>query len=141
MEDIFETIENDVFEFNKRIKRDEEHYSHEIWKYFDRINDKLFSCQLFFLTGYVALVAVPRFSLCPFWLTIPIACLIRLVIIDYHMMESSRKLSKVSELTTKDRNKLAERSSKATLLSLEVIIETVIVMFLFLLFLILTIVF
>ncbi|MCM1531531.1 MAG: hypothetical protein NC048_02290 [Bacteroides sp.] len=135
MTDMVDNSEQDTFERDKRIERKEEHYGNEIWKYFDRINDKLFSCQLFFLTGYVTLVAVPRFSLCPFWLAIPIACLIRLMSIDYHMMKFSRKLSKFSELTTDEIDKLAEHSSKATSLSLEVILETVIVMILFIIFL------
>lgn len=135
MDNFLRDIEKDELERDKRIERNEEHYAREIWKYFDRINDKLFSCQLFFLTGYVALVAVPRFSLCPFWLVIPIVCLIRLVFIDYHLMEFSRKLSKLSELTSYEIDKLAEHSSKATLLSLEVILETVIVIILFVLFL------
>lgn len=31
----------------------------EIVKYFDRIHDKLFAYQLFFLAGYISLVAIP----------------------------------------------------------------------------------
>lgn len=97
-----------------------------IEKYFDRINDKLFSYQLFILAGYISLMVIPDFRICSLWLLIPFSCIIRLIFIDYNMMEYHRSFSNIMKLTAEQRKQIPEKSNKATLQSLEVILESVI---------------
>ena len=80
----------------------------EIVKYFDRIHDKLFAYQLFFLAGYISLVAIPSINASPWLLIIPIACVWTLTYLDWKMMEQNSKedgkwiLSSVRNLNFKE---------------------------------------
>jgi hypothetical protein len=120
----------------EKLEEKAEHSLHNIEKYFDRINDKLFSYQLFLLAGYISLVVLPKISIHPLWLLIPFICVIRLILVDYKMMEYHRAFSKIMDLSAEQRKQIAEKSNKATLQSLEVILESLIstVVFIVLLF-------
>lgn len=110
----------------EKIEEKAEHSLHNIEKYFDRINDKLFSYQLFILAGYISLVVIPNIHIHPLWLLIPFICVVRLILVDYKMMEYHREFSKIMDLSSEQRNHISEKSNKATLQSLEVILESLI---------------
>ena len=98
----------------------------EIVKYFDRIHDKLFAYQLFFLAGYISLVAIPSINASPWLLIIPIACVGRLIYLDWKMMEQNRRLSDLGNQNKLQMDLLKENQKKINQQSLEVILESVI---------------
>lgn len=98
----------------------------EIVKYFDRIHDKLFAYQLFFLAGYISLVAIPSINASPWLLIIPIACVWRLIYLDWKMMEQNRRLSDLGNQNKLQMDLLNENQKKINQQSLEVILESVI---------------
>jgi hypothetical protein len=98
----------------------------EIVKYFDRIHDKLFAYQLFFLAGYISLVAIPSINASPWLLIIPIACVWRLIYLDWTMMEQNRRLSDLGNQNKLQMDLLKENQKKINQQSLEVILESVI---------------
>jgi hypothetical protein len=110
----------------EKIEEKAEHSLHNIEKYFDRINDKLFSYQLFILAGYISLVVIPNIHIHPLWLLIPFFCIISLICVDYNMMEYHRKFSKIMEMSAEQRNQISEKSNKATFQSLVVMFESAI---------------
>ena len=98
----------------------------EIVKYFDRIHDKLFAYQLFFLAGYISLVAIPSINASPWLLIIPIACVWRLIYLDWKTMEQNRRLSDLGNQNKLQMDLLKENQKKINQQSLEVILESVI---------------
>ena len=115
----------------KKIERQAEYSCHNIEKYFDRIHDKLFTYQLFILTGYVSLVILPQINISLLWILIPFSCITRLIWIDYDMMKFHRQFSKIMELSSEQRGQISKTANKATCKSLEVIIESLISTILF----------
>ena len=77
-------------EVMRKLDKEEEKAKDEVVKYFDRIHDKLFAYQLFFLAGYISLIAIPSICVSVWWLVIPVFCVIRLIYIDWRMMEQNR---------------------------------------------------
>ena len=73
-----ESLIKESDEIMQRMDKVEEKAKDEIVKYFDRIHDKLFAYQLFFLAGYISLVAIPSIDVSPWLLIIPIFCVARL---------------------------------------------------------------
>ena len=57
--DTIEELIKESDENMQRMDKVEEKAKDEVVKYFDRIHDKLFAYQLFFLAGYISLVAIP----------------------------------------------------------------------------------
>ena len=110
----------------KRFDRIEEIAKGEIVKYFDRIHDKLFAYQLFFLAGYISLVAIPTINISIWWLLIPTLCVGRLICIDWMLMEQNRKLSNIYNLNKSQIEELLKDQNNTTLASLEVILESII---------------
>lgn len=108
----------------------------EIVKYNDKINDKIFTYQLFFLAAYISLVAIPTISISPYWLFFPIGCIFRLMWIDFALMEFFRKLSVITELSKRERERLAHKQKYINFVSLEVVIETLALTILFMICLI-----
>ena len=98
----------------------------EIVKYLDRIHDKLYAYQLFFLAGYISLVAILSINASPWLLIIPIACVWRLIYLDWRMMEQNRELSDSKNQNQLQMDKLGVNQAKITQQSLEVILESVI---------------
>ena len=98
----------------------------EIVKYLDRIHDKLYAYQLFFLAGYISLVAILSINASPWLLIIPIACVWRLIYLDWRMMEQNRGLSDFKNQNQLQMDKLGVNQAKITQQSLEVILESVI---------------
>ena len=77
----------------QRMHKVEEDAKFEVVKYFDRIHDKLFAYQLFFLAGYISLVAIPSIDASPWLLILPVSCVWRLIYLDWKMMGPNRRLS------------------------------------------------
>ena len=113
----------DIF---KRIDNEAERAKGEIVKYFDRIHDKLFAYQLFFLAGYISLIAIPSIRISVWWLLIPVFCVGRLIYIDWKMMEQNRQRANIKNLNLVQIEELNKEQNSITLNSLEVILESII---------------
>ena len=133
-----DTIEEFIKESDENMQRMdkvEEKAKDEIVKYFDRIHDKLFAYQLFFLAGYISLVAIPSIDVSPWLLIIPIFCVARLIYLDWRMMENNRILSDIKNQSKRQLDKLNEKQMWTNMQSLEVILESLVttVIFIFVL--------
>ena len=120
-------IEDKIKESEKifeRFDKIEEKAQDEVVKYFDRIHDKLFAYQLFFLAGYISLVAIPSISVSAWWLLIPLFCVVRLICIDWGMMKQNQKLADISNLNIDQIKKIEEKQNSINLNSFEVILES-----------------
>ena len=133
--DTIEELIKESDEFMKRMDKVEEKAKDEIVKYFDRIHDKLFAYQLFFLAGYISLVAIPSIDVSPWLLIIPIFCVARLIHLDWRMMEHNRILSDVKNQSKRQLDQLNEKQIWTNMQSLEVILESLVttVIFIFVL--------
>ena len=133
--DTIEELIKESDEFMKRMDKVEEKAKDEIVKYFDRIHDKLFAYQLFFLAGYISLVAIPSIDVSPWLLIIPIFCVARLIHLDWRMMENNRILSDINNQSKRQLDKLNEKQMWTNMQSLEVILESLVttVIFIFVL--------
>ena len=114
-------------EIFKKMDKIEEIAKGEVVKYFDRIHDKLFAYQLFFLAGYISLIAIPSINISIWWLLIPTLCVGRLICIDWMLMEQNRKLSNIFNLNKTQIDELVKEQNNTTLASLEVILESIII--------------
>ena len=112
----------DIF---KRFDNEEKRAKGEVVKYFDRIHDKLFAYQLFFLAGYISLVAIPSIHVSPWLLIIPAFCIARLIHLDWRMMEHNRVLADVKNQNKYQLDKLNEKQMWTNMQSLEVILESI----------------
>lgn len=124
-----ENIEKSVKECEEifqRMKNEEEYAQKEIVKYFDRIHDKLFAYHLFFLAGYISLIEHPDISISIWCLLIPVFCVIRLIYIDWKMMERNRKTANFTNLKPKQIDDLNKEQNSINRYSLEVVLETII---------------
>lgn len=108
----------------KRSQRVEERAEQDALKYFDRIHDKLFAYQLFFLAAYISLIAIPKVSLSVWWIFIPLSCIVRLIWIDYKLMKYNQSLSQITEVNKKKRDENVQSIDKVNKASLEVILES-----------------
>ena len=124
--DTIEELIKESDEFMKRMDKVEEKAKDEIVKYFDRIHDKLFAYQLFFLAGYISLVAIPSIDVSPWLLIIPIFCVARLIHLDWRMMEHNRFLSDVKNQSKRQLDQLNEKQIWTNMQSLEVILESLV---------------
>jgi len=111
----------DIF---KRFDNEAERAMGEIVKYFNRIHDKLFAYQLFFLAGYISLIAIPSIRISVWWLLIPVFCVGRLIYIDWKMMEQNRQRANIKNLNLVQIEELNKEQNSITLNSLEVILES-----------------
>lgn len=130
-----ESLIKESDEIMLRMDKVEEKAKDEIVKYFDRIHDKLFAYQLFFLAGYISLVAIPSIDVSPWLLIIPIFCVARLIHLDWRMMENNRILSDIKNQSKRQLDKLNEKQMWTNMQSLEVILESLVttVIFIFVL--------
>lgn len=130
-----ESLIKESNEIMQRMDKVEEKAKDEIVKYFDRIHDKLFAYQLFFLAGYISLVAIPSIDVSPWLLIIPIFCVARLIHLDWRMMENNRILSDIKNQSKRQLDKLNEKQMWTNMRSLEVILESLLttVIFIFVL--------
>ena len=130
-----ESLIKESDEIMQRMDKVEEKAKDEIVKYFDRIHDKLFAYQLFFLAGYISLVAIPSIDVSPWLLIIPISCVARLIHLDWRMMEHNRILSDVKNQSKRQLDQLNEKQMWTNMQSLEVILESLVttVIFIFVL--------
>ena len=130
-----ESLIKESDEIMQRMDKVEEKAKDEIVKYFDRIHDKLFAYQLFFLAGYISLVAIPSIDVSPWLLIIPIFCVARLIHLDWRMMENNRILSDIKNQSKRQLDKLNEKQMWTNMQSLEVILESLVttVIFIFVL--------
>ena len=117
----------------QRMDKVEEKAKDEIVKYFDRIHDKLFAYQLFFLAGYISLVAIPSIDVSPWLLIIPIFCVARLIHLDWRMMEHNRILSDVKNQSKRQLDQLNEKQMWTNMQSLEIILESLVTTVIFIL--------
>ena len=128
-EEIRENFEKGVKECEEvfqRMKNEEENAQKEVIKYFDKIHDKLFAYHLFFLAGYISLIANPEISISIWCLLIPVFCVMRLIYIDWKMMEQYRKIANLTNLESKEIDKLNKEQNSINKYSLEVVLETII---------------
>ena len=121
-----ESLIKESDEIMQRMDKVEEKAKDEIVKYFDRIHDKLFAYQLFFLAGYISLVAIPSIDVSPWLLIIPIFCVARLIHLDWRMMEHNRILSDVKNQSKRQLDQLNEKQIWTNMQSLEVILESLV---------------
>ena len=121
-----ESLIKESDEIVQRMDKVEEKAKDEIVKYFDRIHDKLFAYQLFFLAGYISLVAIPSIDVSPWLLIIPIFCVARLIHLDWRMMEHNRILSDVKNQSKRQLDQLNEKQMWTNMQSLEVILESLV---------------
>ena len=123
-QDVDETLKEceDIF---KRFDNVEERAKGEIVKYFDRIHDKLFAYQLFFLAGYISLIAIPSISISVWWLLLPVFGVGRLIHIDWKMMEQNRKIANIKQLTSIQIEELNKELRTININSLEVVLESI----------------
>ena len=121
-----ESLIKESDEIMLRMDKVEEKAKDEIVKYFDRIHDKLFAYQLFFLAGYISLVAIPSIDVSPWLLIIPIFCVARLIHLDWRMMEHNRILSDVKNQSKRQLDQLNEKQMWTNMQSLEVILESLV---------------
>ena len=126
-------VEQDVDEMLKecddifnRFDNEEERAKGEVVKYFDRIHDKLFAYQLFFLAGYISLIAIPSISISVWWLLIPVLGVGRLIHIDWKMMEQNRKIANINQPPSTQIKELNEELRTININSLEVILESIV---------------
>lgn len=112
----------DIF---KRFDNEAERAKGEIVKYFDRIHDKLFAYQLFFLAGYISLIAIPSINISVWWLLLPVFGVGRLIHIDWKMMEQNRKIANINQLTSIQIEELNKELRTININSLEVILESI----------------
>ena len=133
--DTIEELIKESDEIMLRMDKVEEKAKDKIVKYFDRIHDKLFAYQLFFLAGYISLVAIPSIDVSPWLLIIPIFCVARLIHLDWRMMENNRILSDIKNQSKRQLDKLNEKQMWTNMQSLEVILESLVttVIFIFVL--------
>lgn len=123
-----DSIEEKIKECNEifsRMEKREEKANDEVVKYFDRIHDKLFSYHLFFLAGYISLIAIPTIRISVWWLIIPVFCVARLICIDWSMMNINRKLANITNLNPNQIRELSKKQNSINLNSLEVILESI----------------
>jgi len=98
-----------------------------IAKYFDRINDNLFSYNNLLVAVYFALTQFDA-DTSKFILLIPIANMFLLVGVNYYMMEYNRKLSRIDWIPINEiNNTVFKKQGQANILSLLTIITTVVV--------------
>ena len=121
-----ESLIKESDEIMQRMDKVEEKAKDEIVKYFDRIHDKLFAYQLFFLAGYISLVAIPSIDVSPWLLIIPIFCVARLIHLDWRMMEHNRILSDVKNQSKRQLDQLNQKQMWTNMQSLEVILESLV---------------
>ena len=129
--DTIEELIKESDEIMQRMDKVEEKAKDEIVKYFDRIHDKLFAYQLFFLAGYISLVAIPSIDVSPWLLIIPIFCVARLIHLDWRMMENNRILSDIKNQSKRQLDKLNEKQMWTNMQSLEVILESMVTTIIF----------
>ena len=118
-------------EIMQRMDKVEEKAKDEVVKYFDRIHDKLFAYQLFFLAGYISLVAIPSIHVSPWLLIIPVFCVARLIHLDWRMMEHNRVLADLKNQNKHKLDKLNEKQMWTNMQSLEVILESMVTTIIF----------
>ena len=129
--DTIEELIKESDEFMQKMDKVEEKAKDEIVKYFDRIHDKLFAYQLFFLAGYISLVAIPSIDVSPWLLIIPISCVARLIHLDWRMMERNRILSDVKNQSKRQMDQLDEKQMRINRQSLEIILESLVATIIF----------
>ncbi len=72
-------------------------------RYFDRINDKLLTCNLFFLAGYLSLIAIEKLYIFMGLMIFPIIAINYLIRIDHLMM---KRFSNKENNNAKDKNEI-----------------------------------
>ena len=118
-------------EIMQRMDKVEEKAKDEVVKYFDRIHDKLFAYQLFFLAGYISLVAIPSIHVSPWLLILPVFCVARLIHLDWRMMEHNRVLADLKNQNKQKLDKLNEKQMWTNMQSLEIILESMVTTIIF----------
>ena len=113
-------------EVMRNLDKEEEKAKDEVVKYFDRIHDKLFAYQLFFLAGYISLIALPSICVSVWWLVIPVFCVFRLIYIDWRMMEQNRFRLDLSNKSLREIKVHNDEQININRQSLEVILESIV---------------
>lgn len=119
----FEELEREQNELDKRIASSEAQGLADVYKYFDRINDKLSSFNNMLVAGYFALAAF-SIEVSKWILIIPLVNMSILIFVDYKMMEQGRFLSQISCKPLDEISKYGRRQNQVTLWSLFTIITT-----------------
>jgi hypothetical protein len=112
------------------IKEKKDYHSKEITKYFDRINDKLFSVNNFLIAGYLALIAFKTQTPKIIIFAPLINCAI-LIYVDWRMMENNRVLSDPNDFDEANISKANRKLGNTNLLSLLTIVTSTITVSIF----------
>jgi len=116
---------------DKNLRKTEEEGVKNILKYFDRINDKLFTFNNILVAGYFALTKLVD-SISSFTIIVPVTNLGFLIYIEYRMMEKSRFEADVRNKNKAQIDRHGLSINKTNLYSLTAIASTTIVTMYFL---------
>lgn len=132
-EDTFdlEAMEREAEAMERRMNEREAQGLEDVYKYFDRINDKLSTFNNMLVAGYFA-VATFSPNASKWILFIPLANMAILIYVDYRMMEQGRFMSQIKSKPMTEITKYGKRQNQVTLLSLLTIFTTLIVTAIFL---------
>ncbi|MBS1771495.1 MAG: hypothetical protein JST82_01455 [Bacteroidetes bacterium] len=121
-----EEMEREAEAIEKRMNEREAQGLADIYKYFDRINDKLSSFNNMLVAGYFALATFSP-GVSKWILIIPLINMLILIRLDYRMMEQGRIMSQIKSQPQSVIDKYGRKQGHVTLLSLFTIITTLIV--------------
>lgn len=124
IEDLDE-MERSVAEIEKRMTEREAQGLADIYKYFDRLNDKLSSFNNMLVAGYFALAAFSP-GVSKWILFFPLLNMSILIYLDYTMMEQGRFMSEVKSKSLSEINKYGKRQDQVTRWSFFTIVTTAI---------------
>ena len=105
----------EVAEFEKKINKIKEDAVKNILSHFNRINDKLFTFNNILIGGYFALSRIET-DINIKIIMIPLLNLVFLILLEYLMMEKSRKEASVDELGLEEFIDFAENKETKTTL-------------------------
>jgi hypothetical protein len=122
-------FERNVADIEKRLDRMQskaDQFEGEIVKYFDRINDKLFTLNNLYIGAYLALIAIK--PLTPKYIMfLPVANAIVIGYLDWLLMESFRRMSKLMDMSPSEIDKETKKMNNINVLAFIPVVTTLIV--------------
>lgn len=101
----------------ERFEEREKEGERDIFKYTDRIHDKLFAFNSMLIAGYFVLITFPNISINSWWFVLPISNMLLSIYIENRMLNDSHFRASLMDKCVIDFNKRAFRRDFTTLLS------------------------
>ena len=127
---MMDDIEREFDDIEKRLDRMQlkaDQFESEILKYLDRINDKLFTLNNLFIGAYLALIAIkpqtPKLII-----LIPLINSLLIGFIDWLLMESFRRMSRLMDMSPKQIDDETRKMSTINLIAFLPVVTTVVVL-------------